>query len=914
MIQKEHIPHPYEKAKQRTPDLDNSETNPISTVQPNPTARYELPYQSKLTYFDYQAKSEALSLPKNPDFTKANDGAITCSYFEISGRPYRISKSGKKEDCIRRIGEHTKLNVVYIPPAIRDKEAKFEGQTLFLVQDEIQAWILTEFKIPAVGLPRPNSFLTRPSQSIPHKLIKQVLRQHELDRIAYLAPSIFTALPPPQDKVNPYEHINASKYGEEAVHCCAMLEKAFEQTPCHMYLHPDQNLPGDLIQEENWLDTWSKIPISSGTNHLWKETFHIDSPEKFYAWHGGPTVLGYTFQMGKHVYEYDPATSIIELAGNSKDVFSIKERLGRYWALDPHGGERPISNFTMKFMLEVKQENSFFLIQFNPIKGKDQTSTINVQDLTKPDQFKCRVIDIPHAKFDFWGGKAQLEQIVAMSRSAVPEAISLENHLGFHAKSGLFVYGNGVLDPKGLFIDADENGVSQVQQTKYFLPGYATFNDDRKAEYRDERQFQYLTSGVELHEWTSLFIKVHGNPGHMALCFLFASLYLDLFREEGFQVFPHFSLFAPPESGKTSIVNSLSRFFGDLTQSNLRAGVTHASFDRKIEKYHDALIILNEFNLSNPKVQRMSLEEYLVGVYDDQAREKTVNNKSKQAKPNSSIITVGQESFWHREALASRCVIQQLEGKTERTNQETRLFNELEEMVQEGISEFNSIFFSHRSLIKEHLRETVKATQQALKSFQKGKVSARLVLNWALVISPILILIDEKVIQYPLSRREILGYAAEQIAAQARRMISEGVLSIFFAFVAAEYGPKKLLSHQDVWLYRKENKIRIRLGTVHKGFRTYILKEGYGIENTSKEDLEGRLKAHPSFIRIGSGIQVGYRTRDGGFIATNSKGKPIPNTPGCKIVELDMDKIHDFSLPDVLWNEEEEETQEKIPF
>lgn len=910
MIQKPDIPNPYEGKKsislpeEETATIDHATSSEEGLDTRESKLRRAGEDHLQLTWSTYERLAEKLKA-SNPDLSKTRDGRIECAYYEMNNRAYRVSSGGKKKDCIRRLGEHTKLNVVYLPPEIRTEGMTFEGDTLYLAQDELRAWELSRRGLLCVGLPRPDAFLTRPTQHSPHKLIKQVMREHDLAKVVYLADPDFLRLPKGDPAQNPYEYVNAATHAEKALAICASLEKAFPETPVSMLLPPEQPGPDNF-------ENWTRLPISSGTNHVWKQAFHIDSAEKFYQYHGGPTALGYIFTFGKNVYEYDPRTGMIDLAGNANDCFTVSESQGRYWAQVKNAGDVAISNFVMKFELEVKQENSFFLVEFAPMRGHKQMSTISVSDLISADTFKGRVMDIPGAKFSFWGSKPHLEQLVAMLRDGTPEAISLENHLGYYAPDEVWVYGNGLLKSDGDFVDADERGVAQVGEQQYYLPGFASFNETKASLYRDERQYEFVSSGVELKEWMNLFIEVHGMPGHVALTYLFSSLYLDLFRSEGFEVFPHLSIFAPVGSGKSSIANSLSRFFGNLTQTNLRAGVTRASFDRKIELFHNSVIILNEFNLSNTFVQKQRLEEYLVGVYDNQAREKTVNNRSKQARPNSSIITIGQESFWHREALATRCIIQELEAKETRTAIETRKFNELEELVTEGISEFNKLFFENRPLIKQKLRQTVKETQTALKSLQKGRAAARLVLNWAMAISPLLILVDEKLIDYPLTRTQIIGYAADQVAIQGRRLISEGVLSIFFGFIAAEYGPRKLLSHQDAWIYRKENKLRLRLGTLHKHFRTFVHREGYGIENTSKEDLEGRLKGHPAFIRITKGVQIGYRTREGGYIATDGSGNPIPNTPGCKIIELDYAKITDFDLPDVLWNEQEE--VEKSPF
>jgi len=541
---------------------------------------------------------------------------------------------------------------------------------------------------------------------------------------------------------------------------------------------------------------------------------------------------------------------------------------------------------------------------FKPIRGASQYSVLHLSEILSSDKFKMKVGDIPGSKFNFWGSKLHIEQIHAMSRHGVKEAQSLNKTLGYDKNQEFYIYGNGILTQEEDFLEPDENGVVTIGDNNFYLPASAKQNESSK-EFSHEKSFQFLESGIEFFDWVSLFIKVHSKVGHMALSFMFASLYRDIFKEEGYKIFPHFSIFALPDSGKTGMANSISSFFGNMQQTNLRAGVTIASFDRKIELYNNALILLNEFNLANPNVQKARLDEYLVGTYDYQAREKTVNGKTRQAIPNSSMMTIGQEQFWHREALASRCVIQVMTPFT-RTMEAREAFNDLKAMESEGVSHFNRIFFSQRGLIRLHLREFVEKIYEYFKDKCDPLTTNRLLENWSMIVAPLIILIEKKVIRYPMTKKEILKYAIDCIEDASQRMLNEGVLNIFFSFIASEYGPRKLLSHQDVWVYSKENQLRIKLSTCHKAFESYLNRENFGIENKSKNDLLARLENHPAHLKTTKGIQVGWKMNQMGNIAYNGAAKATPACTGSKVVVLDYGKMDGFTLPEISWGDNEE--------
>lgn len=927
------------------PQNEDQDSTTETTSEPAPE-RTDQPQFQLRNWANYLRLIEQIGVPQNPDFRQTRDAHIETHYHEINGKPYRIAAAGGgKVAAKRRIGNGSRFNAVYLPPMVRmvDKQtAALHGETLYLCQDELTAYLLSELSIPAVGLPKPTGFQSRPTQKTPHKLINQVMRTHELSRICYLAPATWYQLPKsPSHKLNPYEHLDSSSHAREGLTTLVNLSETFKRIPTQAYTLRD------APSRSYWVDRWlvdliasigqlsreeislevslgltaagleesllHSFSVSSGTTFTFQEELNLQSVEAF-AGHYGISSLGYLFQWGKNVYEYDQRDGSIQLAGNSREAYSVSEREGRYFARTKGDGERAISDFVMKYHLEVKQEDTFYLVEFVPLLGVSQYAIFSISDILSADTFKRKVADIPGAKFNFWGTKSDIEQIHAMHRSGVKEAKSLNELLGYAKAHDFYVYGNGLLLATGDFVEADEYGLAQVGENFFYLPAMAKFNEESQ-DFEAEKRFEYQESGIEWADWSRQFVRVHGEPGHMALSFLMAALYRDLYRKVGVKVFPHLSVFAQVGAGKTSLANSLSRFFGDILQTNLRTGVTTASFDRKIELYHNALIILNEFNLSNKQVQQMRLEEYLVGIYDYQGREKTIRGKSRQSIPNSAVITIGQESFWHKEAISSRCIIQELPAPISRSQEERDAFVELDEMSKEGISAFNQQFFTRRELIETHLRDYIERINTDLTAVQENKVTARLVENYAICLAPLLILMDHAGMTYPRSRVQILEYAASSISNQARRMISEGVLQIFFAFIQAEYGPGRLLSHQEVWHYQKKNQLRIRLDIVHKLFRTYIERENFGIENTTKGDLQGRLQKHPAFVHITKGVQIGYVRNSNGHISIDGNGNPLPAKTGSLCVVLDLGHLQDdgFDLPSISWTMEEAALKASVP-
>jgi len=933
-----------EQNEQKTPS--NKEEN-VSDGDQQPgkgetdTSKGERKSKLNFSWSQYREIVE-MGLPENPDFTQKQDG-ILVSYKELKGNPYRISGAhGTKIDAQRDAGKGRRINAVYLPPALRLSE--FDIKTLIITQDEITAWLLSELGIPSIGIHDPDGFLTRRGQKESHKLIKHTIRKHRLKEVVYVAPLTWWTLPEADNPIteNPYEHIDTAQPAMDAVAVLIRIQEAFKRMPVDCvypvnrsdswlftllyeampYIQPNwrKEIAASIFSEIYNPDTERRIihsfSVTGGTAYTFKEQFALSSPQAFFEFHGGVESLGEVFQWGKNVYEYDKRDRSVELAGNSQDAYAIREFNKRYYGQSKGGGEQAISDFTMKYELEVKQDNSFLLVRFKPIRGVDQTAIFHHSDIISSDTYKRKVADIPGAKFNFWGTKSQLEQIHAMNRVGVEEARSLENILGYSDKHSVYVFANGILTSDGVFHPCDTRGIVTLQDVKYFIPALSEFNKESE-DFNLERGFCFYESGVSLADWFAQFHQVYGMPGHMVLAFTISSLYRDIFKKEVGK-FPHLSIFAPPSSGKTELSTSIRALFGDIQETNLQTKIRVAAFERKMTLLRNALMILNEFNLSNPKIERMGIPDYLKGTYDFQGGEKTVNNKSRQSLPNSAFILIGQEAYWQKEALVKRCVIQELQPKTSRTQEERKALRKLKDMQAEGISQFHSIFFNHRHTIQTEIRSGLEETQRALESILGDPmIEARQIENWAMVLAPLLILMDKKAIDYPMTRAEILGYAAKCMKEQAAKIIIGGVLEIFFNFIASEYGPKRLLDHQDVFQYRKGNEIRIRVATCYKAFISYISRENLGIENTSKSDMIGRLVNHPAYKHSTTNVQVGYRKTESGHIAKSTMGKSMPAKPGGTIIVMDLSKMEGFSLPDIIWDSSEDSieiTQEEVRY
>ena len=917
---------------------------------------HNLKLSLKRSWREFEMIRQTLDLPENPDFSQASNGKLQIHYFDVYDKPYRISLAGKKSNATRITSSLDKPNVAYIPPALRSNDTgSYEDLPLILVRDEVTAFILSEFGIPAIGLHSSTGFLSRKGKKDPHSLIRGALDHHGFKSLIYILDHEPWTLPQGSQGDFPFEHINVAANAQKGVDTICLLQESFRKHNIDI-LFPWKDGPIErnrilwldrfILSEYQKLETEDsegktlamndllhelieptanhffeiKRHISSKTQYLFEEYLSVHEVNAFLRLHGIHRI-GNRFQFRQNIYEYNSVQQTASIYGDSQDQLEVWENSGAYYARERSGHKR-ISNFRMDCLMEVKGEDPFGLYELRNRFGQTANILFYEDDFLEIKSFK-RKIRQSYGEFMFTGNSTQAQQIQEQLIMGTEKGQSLAGKLGFYkprkmageaGRSPFYVWGNGILDLRtSEFKEVNEEGLAEHEGKKYFLEAFSSYNrsENVKDDFEYEIGFYYTETAIEFNEWRDLFMKVHGFNGHVGFSFLLMALFWDIFQAK-FGRSPFLSLQGPRGAGKGQLMDSLTAFFGKLVYFNMQTNSSVFAFNQHVTRYQNALVILNEFNPS-------TLSEYYKlspkAWYDGEGRRKgsiKTKNKTTAETPTSAQIFTGQESFYEFEASVSRGIICDFERTTYGT-EATKLKNQLVQMEQEGITGFVAKFLKHRPLIEEKMPTLHEKLEIELRErCQNAGVSidARLFFNWACLLSPLLLMIENKVFQYHMDREEIMQTAKKRITHQAMRMAKEGTLSLFLEFLSSEYGQPRGLDHQDMFIYH--SRIRIRYNSCYTKFYAWLKRYG-NVESAKKDDILRKLREHKAFIKEAKGgMWIGYRKNELGKILHDLKGKPVKATT--RGLEMDLAKL-DLDLPLIDWlgtneipEEEEEET------
>ena len=827
----------------------------------------------------------------SPDFSRTETGDLRVHYRDLMGKGYRMNVSGGgKQPVTRNLTRNERVQAVYIPPRMRSYFGKAHppvaGVPLFLVQDEVTAWMMDLLGMFAIGLPSRDGFLFKPKSKKAHNLLRQVVGKG-FRHIVYLASGEMFDLPAGKEGKNPYRSVDAGTIAREYVDIMLSLKEALGEVNVHL-VHPRIDNAYLPHTEERWIEGmllevlcggWPPHQAKGLASELYSElcrviqpgaesdlleahnltdnnlnyyqkVVRLHEPQAFYDFHG-IIKLGDEFQLGRYLYVVDRDNQV-SLQQNAEEHQIIQERDGAYWALTKSGPLK-ISDFLIHPVLKIRGLSPRVLVQIKTQFGKLYDLVLDPKLLLNADQFYLRVYGV--AGCFFQGTNTHFRHLQQMVFERMPEAYLLDK-LGHQeirqagGKISLYATGNGLVTYDEGFKPADERGLVDYAGETFFLPADSSFelDEDRDEMYETHKKFSYEAGEVTFEEWLRQYFEVHPREGaHVGFAFYLMSLYRDIvFKVAGVQ--PNCYFQGESGSGKSTLRKSLSRLFGEAPTILCTDNPTMASVGSLGLQVSNALVVLEEFNVFKLVNNKQDwIIDLAKAFYDGKSRTTRQSAQSeflKNKMVKACLLTCGQEPFYtYDEAVNNRFLMVEFHPRDFNLD----AYSQLKYMEDGGLFHITEQFLQHRRFIEEQYRTRMHDVERTLKRrLGERKVLERLVQNWAIVLTPLLMLIREGLIEYPLTVKEILDMATDSILAHANKAYKKGILGEFWAFIETAYGRK--VDDRDIFVFQG-TELRIRFRPVLNHFKEYIRALGdKTIEAPSESNLRRKLERHEAFL------------------------------------------------------------------
>jgi hypothetical protein len=401
----------------------------------------------------------------------------------------------------------------------------------------------------------------------------------------------------------------------------------------------------------------------------------------------------------------------------------------------------PITNFTIKSLGLIASEiEPTRLVEIKNIHGYHQVVKVPTKAFASPTEFTVFMESVGNFQYD--GVGTDLKKIRAKLYDTMLTFDEVEN-LGWHY-TGYFLFANGAYN--GKFNPIDKYGFVKLGEKNFFIQPLSCIIRENSEEWEDEKKFIYKEKNgdVGLKQWAELFCKVHKDNGKIALAWYIAALFRDVIYQR-FKFFPHIHLFGPPGTGKSQVgwsIRSLG-FTGLVKPFNLNTG-TAVAFHREFSHFKNFPAWCDEYSNSIPFERIQAIK----AAYDGVGHKKSVKDSEKRTKStqvNRAIMISGQELPIADNALFKRVILLQFH-QTEYTAEEKKLFADLQNMEEGGLTFITAGFMHFRKLIEEKYHDAFDDVLNDLMkeiTAQKFDVEDRIVRNAAIALTAIKVL-EEK--------------------------------------------------------------------------------------------------------------------------------------------------------------------------
>lgn len=446
-------------------------------------------------------------------------------------------------------------------------------------------------------------------------------------------------------------------------------------------------------------------------------------------------------------------------------------------------------------------------------------------------------------------------------------------------EEGFYAFCNAIF-AEGRIERMNELGLITYKDNTYYSPSVSCIYKDLRKDsdkYAQDRYFIYReTNLINLNNWAGLMLQVYkyNDVGYWAVIMsILAAFRSDIFEID--RLFTTLFLIGPTGCGKSELAQSMRAIYmhPDAPMFNLNSG-TDAAFFTMLERYRDAIIIMEEYNdmrISDAKFQGLK-----AAVYDGEGKTKRKDASSKdldQSKVHAVPLILGQESPERDDAsLANRTVIMPIKKVEYWSDEETEMFQRLKKHERLGLTNVLIEILQQRDTVRKLYAKKLRAVQKEFREDLRnaGQAFQPRILNTVSLFAAMVKLIEEEVRAFtlPFSYAEFYPIARKKLIEQSESIQQTNRLAVFFdtlLMLSEDPTPRglvrgkefKIETHDTIEVRRGRNEeelvnfegsptklLFLRLDMIHPKYKAVVGAN----EHLKMNNLVTYIKDHPAYI------------------------------------------------------------------
>jgi DNA primase catalytic core len=450
-------------------------------------------------------------------------------------------------------------------------------------------------------------------------------------------------------------------------------------------------------------------------------------------------------------------------------MFQSKNQIFSQNSLDqPPYKFKSCSNFSVNIIQHMRDE-AFpkKLISVENVLNQSFVSDVASDTFNSISQFQKVVTNFGNFRWN--GNNKDLTRLQALLFDKMGDGKSLEV-LGWQ-QEGFFLFNNIVVVPKQENLELDQNGCFEFKGKSYYVPSGNIIYSNNHYKYKPQKSFRHIQGKVTALEYFGKIHKVHGNHAISAIFHAIASLFHDVVASK-LKGFPINFNQGPPSSGKDNLNAAVKSLWGMPQEAtNLEGGNSTATAAiRELAQFNNGLMEWSEYKRGDSK-----LDGTIKALWDLRGK-KIGTLDSRIATDNIPIlcgVALTANDYPDNKAIITRVVWNDM-NKTQFSEEEDREFNELNDMIDEGVTHITIDILEHRDLVENNFNKEYRQLMVLYQS-RLPDCNSRMLKNISALTSFYNVLKD--VISFPFNQNQILDHFTSITENQMRKLTTSSIIS-----------------------------------------------------------------------------------------------------------------------------------------
>lgn len=348
---------------------------------------------------------------------------------------------------------------------------------------------------------------------------------------------------------------------------------------------------------------------------------------------------------------------------------------------------------------------------------------------------------------------------------------------------GFYLFNNLVVVPGEDNIELDKNGCFKFRGVSYYVPSANCIYKENPYKYMPQKKFRHIPGTITSLEYFAKVFRVHGNHAISSIFHAIACMFQDIVAKalKGFPI--NFS-YGPPGTGKDELNHAVKSLWGIPQEATNLEGknATKTATIRELAQFSNTLLEWSEYARGDSE-----LDGTIKSVWDLRGK-KIGQRESRVATDNipvlSGISLTGNE-YPDNAAIITRIIWNDM-NRTDFTEEDEKEFNELNDIIDEGVTHITIKILNKRELVKANFNREYRLLMDVYQR-RMPDCNKRMLKNISTLTAFYNLLKDE--IDFPFSQNQILDHFTTISEAQMRKLTSSSIVTRWWdCFVASMRG------------------------------------------------------------------------------------------------------------------------------